>query len=117
MKDLRNEKEKKLTIKLQPCGSASGRILSPDGQPVAGLRCFLYRHEGRGIKNEPEGGVQSILTDKDGRFRVEGLVPGQVYRVTNHSARRPGILDLFAGRAQRTGRPKNGSPRIIALFW
>jgi RNA polymerase sigma factor (sigma-70 family) len=66
MKELRGASSEPLTIKLQPCGSASGRIVDQDGQPVAGVKT--------------QGGLQ-ITTDKEGRFRLEGLVPGVSYTI------------------------------------
>src|SRR5262249_19571550 len=60
VKELRGATPEPLTVKLQPCGSVSGRIVDQDGQPVAGVKT--------------EGGLP-ITTDKEGRFRVEGLVP------------------------------------------
>ncbi len=101
LRDLRNDPSEPLTIMLQPCGSASGRILDPDGKPVAGLRGHLYRVEYNGRRSitdgaAEEGGAQPVITDKDGRFRVEGLVPGQMYEVIKWSDRRPGFLYRFA---------------------
>jgi RNA polymerase sigma factor (sigma-70 family) len=112
VKDLRGEKAGPLVIKLQTCGSASGRILDPDGRPVAGLHGMLERHysygpRGGSVDGAAEGGSQQVLTDKDGRFRVEGLIPGQEYRVANHSASRPGFLDLFVAVMVKPGEHKD----------
>jgi RNA polymerase sigma factor (sigma-70 family) len=74
LKELRGDTLEPLIIKLQPCGSASGRILYPDGQPVAGLRLEFQGSQGRG------GNLQTT-TDKEGRFRVAALVPGQEYAI------------------------------------
>lgn len=99
VKNLRRELAGPLTIQLQPCGSASGRILDADGKPATGLRGHLNRVDSNGSTKSSdgaaEGGCQRVVTDKDGRFRVEGLVPGQEYRVINYSDRRPGFLDLI----------------------
>jgi protocatechuate 3,4-dioxygenase beta subunit len=66
LKELPDEKLGPLTVKLQPCGSISGRIVDQDGQPVAGVHT--------------RGGLE-ITTDKEGRFHVEGLVPGMEYHI------------------------------------
>jgi protocatechuate 3,4-dioxygenase beta subunit len=76
VKELRGDPSGLLTVKLQPCGSASGRVVDPDGQPVAGLRLHV---PGRATRWMGEG--RSVLTDKEGRFRAVGLVPGQEYWV------------------------------------
>jgi RNA polymerase sigma factor (sigma-70 family) len=70
LKQLPDEKSGPLTVKLQPCGSVSGRLVDQDGQPVAGVRL-----PGR------LGNSQEITTDKEGRFHAEGLVPGVEYHV------------------------------------
>jgi hypothetical protein len=79
VKDLRGEPGP-LVVKLQPCGSASGRVVDQDGQPVGGLRIDVWGHALR-IVGEHGGGYQVVTTDKAGRFRAEGLVPGQEYIV------------------------------------
>jgi protocatechuate 3,4-dioxygenase beta subunit len=64
-------------VKLQQCGSASGRLVDPSGEPI----------DGRGVQVGGVtsvlvgGGSQSMKTDKKGRFRFEGLVPGYSYHM------------------------------------
>jgi RNA polymerase sigma factor (sigma-70 family) len=71
LKELRGDASEPLTVELQPCGSASGRIVDGDGQPVPGLRISLSGW----------GGGEEARTDNEGRFLVEGLVPGLNYAV------------------------------------
>jgi RNA polymerase sigma factor (sigma-70 family) len=70
VKELRGAASEPLTVKLQPCGSVSGRIVDQDGQPVAGVRIP------GGV-----GGSVDVITDKEGRFHAEGLVPGVEYHL------------------------------------
>jgi hypothetical protein len=72
LKSLPAEKDDPLTVKLQPCGSASGRLVDQDGMPMAGVRCS-------GGLGSPTARSLEFTTDKEGRFRVEGLVPGVEY--------------------------------------
>jgi hypothetical protein len=72
-KEIRGDEPGPLKIQLQPCGSATGRLVDKDGQPLPGLRLHVYRFGLIG-----PGGTEAN-TDKDGRFRVEGLAPGQKY--------------------------------------
>jgi RNA polymerase sigma factor (sigma-70 family) len=75
-KEIPGNEPEPLTISLQPCGSATGRVVDKDGQPLPGLALNFYRQGLRGP------GGRDAKTDKDGRFRVEGLVPGQKYRLS-----------------------------------
>jgi protocatechuate 3,4-dioxygenase beta subunit len=85
-----------LTVRLEPCGTLSGRVLDRGGLPLAGalLRCnrpILFGEDGAEFDN---GALpSSIRTDKDGRFRTSGLVPGLKYTMTAWKDGR------FAGRA------------------
>jgi RNA polymerase sigma factor (sigma-70 family) len=81
VKEMRGDTPGPLTVKLKPCGSTSGRVVDQDGQAVAGLRLSV---QGRALRilGHEGGGYQAITTDKEGRFRAEGLVPGQEYMVS-----------------------------------
>jgi protocatechuate 3,4-dioxygenase beta subunit len=72
LKDLPAEGAGPLTVKLQPCGSVSGRIVDQDGQPVAGMRT-------RGRVGNLSARSLEVTTDTEGRFHAEGLVPGLEY--------------------------------------
>jgi RNA polymerase sigma factor (sigma-70 family) len=87
LKDLRSEAPGLLTVKLQPCGSASGRVINQDGQPVAGLRLHV---PGRAVGSVGED--RWVITDKAGRFRAEGLVAGQNYWVWDATGSFPRVF-------------------------
>jgi hypothetical protein len=72
--EMPDEKVGPLTVTLQPCGSVSGRIVDRDGQPLAGFRLDVSSKSFWGVRVE-------ATTDKDGRFRAGGLVPGAEYTV------------------------------------
>jgi hypothetical protein len=78
LKDLGAKSAGTLTIKLQPCGSASGRIIDEDGQPVAQVEVHICGNTFR-VRGEPGGGYHQVVTDKNGRFHIAGLVGGQNY--------------------------------------
>jgi hypothetical protein len=79
LKELPAEKDDPLTVKLQPCGAAFGRMVDRDGKSVAGMRLDFPGLVWPGTVRVP---TQSVTTDKEGRFRVMGLVPGYGYSVT-----------------------------------
>jgi hypothetical protein len=74
--------DKPITVKLRPCGGVTGRLIDPDGQPLANIPVWV-------------GHVQT-KTGKDGRFRAEGLVVGKKYEAFNPDrVRFPPYYDSF----------------------
>jgi hypothetical protein len=79
---LKGDETGPITIRLQPWGAITGRVVDDDGQPVKGLRMmsaggiFPARPDVQGIL--PGDGV----IGSDARFRVDGLVPGLKYGAT-----------------------------------
>ena len=81
---LKGDETGPLTLRLQPFGTLAGRIVDEDGRPLGGLALtsaggsFPKRPDEQGIL--PNGNVGGgIRIGRDGRFRVEGLVPGLKY--------------------------------------
>ncbi len=62
-----------VTIQLVRLGSATGRILDAEGEPK---KNFLLRFHRAGFYRQDD---PSVRTDREGRFRIDGLVPGQEY--------------------------------------
>jgi protocatechuate 3,4-dioxygenase beta subunit len=100
VKDVSGEKPDTLTVKLQPCGSASGRVVDHEGNPVAEVPlAFIaarFGHDWRGDAN--------AVTDKEGRFRVKGLVGGIEYQVL---PRKGPINPIVAQVAVEPGKDKD----------
>jgi hypothetical protein len=63
-----------LTVKLEACGAVSGRLLGQDGEPMVGA---ILRLDSDEIEYSNPANVK---TDGGGRFRFEGVVPGQKYQ-------------------------------------
>jgi RNA polymerase sigma factor (sigma-70 family) len=66
-------------LKLEPAAALTGRLIDADGRPIAGARVGVgYRGEKDVATPTTSGRPQDerILTDRDGRFRVEGLIAG-----------------------------------------
>jgi protocatechuate 3,4-dioxygenase beta subunit len=73
---------KPLSVRLQRAGALTGRILGPDGKPAAGAT--ITGTNMVGTPEEMTGGSPALplayyKTDKDGRFRIDGLAPGVKY--------------------------------------
>ncbi len=80
--DVRGDTPGPIAVKLEPWAVAAGRLVDAEGRPRprAVLQPRLAsrpRNNSYGIEHSP----RRILTDDAGRFRVEGLVPGQPYRL------------------------------------
>lgn len=105
LKDLRDEAAGPLTGKLQPCGSASERVIDGVGQRVGGLRLDVHGQT-LPVAGEASGGDQAVTTDKEGRFRVEGLVPGQDYAV-EEPGDNPGCPRVHGEVMARSGEHKD----------
>jgi RNA polymerase sigma factor (sigma-70 family) len=81
---LRGGEQAPLTIRLEPYGTIMGRILGDEGRPRGGIE---ITSEGGAVPARPaEQGILpggdvagSIRIGRDGRFRIEGLVPGLQY--------------------------------------
>ena len=75
---VRGDEPEPLAVKLEPWATLVGRLVDADGQPLAGVRvnaAYVY-----GVVHVPAAWMElhpeEIQTDRDGRFRVERLIPG-----------------------------------------
>jgi hypothetical protein len=72
---VKGEAKEPLTVRLEECGSVAGRLLDQDGRPVAGATVRL------GTESLRYFGLVRVKTNREGRFRFDGLVPGQKHQV------------------------------------
>jgi RNA polymerase sigma factor (sigma-70 family) len=88
---VRGDERGPLTVRLAPLGTLTGRLVDAKGRPVAGARVFAM-YSDRIASTVPVGlvmaglgnlrdtvGVLEAKTDRGGRFRLRGLVPGLKY--------------------------------------
>jgi RNA polymerase sigma factor (sigma-70 family) len=84
---LRGDEKGPLTVTLGPAGTLTGRLVTRDGKPAAGgqIEAFndLLTLPGGNIPVPKDAGslVRPPRTDKNGKFRIEGLIPGLKYRL------------------------------------
>jgi RNA polymerase sigma factor (sigma-70 family) len=80
---VRGDEKKPLTVRLQPCGIVTGRILDKKGQGYP--EWTIYGRSQNQYMNVTTGWWWeldvSCRTDKQGRFRI-GLIPGVAYNIT-----------------------------------
>jgi hypothetical protein len=104
---VRPGEEGPVRIRLEPWGVLTGRVVTADGRPRPGavLR-FLFgdRPDDPTSGRHPAG---RIVADKDGRFRVEGLVPGLKYHLGVMDAGGLGLAGTVRGVTVRPGETKD----------
>src|SRR5262249_8754627 len=101
LKELPDRNSGPLTVKLQPCGSLSGRIVDEDGQPVAGFRLGVW-------DRQLFGGEAKVITDKEGRFRADGLAPGVDYLIGRVAHAKLGApIRIHPGATVESGKNKD----------
>ena len=97
---LKGDEAGPLTVRLQPWGTITGRVLDDDGQPRGPLELYSFGPR--------------ILVGHDGKFRIEGLVPGLKYGA---SVRQGGRFrgDVFHDVTVAPGEVKDlGDVKVIA---
>jgi RNA polymerase sigma factor (sigma-70 family) len=69
--EIKGKETKPLTVRMQPWAAVRGRLVDTEGRPVR--NSVLYANEFL---------MENGRTDKDGRFLLEGLIPGRSYDLT-----------------------------------
>jgi RNA polymerase sigma factor (sigma-70 family) len=105
---VRPEDKGPLTVRLEPCGTVTGRLLDKAGKPLAAAGLWAYLSDGRFQGAEGHAHMPGTATDKEGRFRLEGLVPGVSYAVNLRlgaaaSQSLTGGMKLEAGQTKELG--------------
>jgi RNA polymerase sigma factor (sigma-70 family) len=75
---LRGDETGPQTVTLRPWSVLTGRVVDADGQPLGGGNVFVSEREGPREVSVPVDGSE---VGKDGRFRIEGLLPGDSYNL------------------------------------
>jgi RNA polymerase sigma factor (sigma-70 family) len=74
-----------VSVRLQPWGVVTGRVVDDDGQPRTRLELLGNIGAFGAVSLDPERGIlpsnEPLGIDDGGRFRIEGLVPGLKYHV------------------------------------
>ncbi len=109
---IEKDQEGPLTVRLQPCGVVTGRLVDEDGQPRRNLDVVSTTF----FDAEPNGGVfhRSCPVDRDGRFRIE-VIPGLSY--TSGAQRDRGMIigKVFARLTLGPGEVKDVGDVMVKM--
>jgi predicted alpha/beta-hydrolase family hydrolase len=109
---VRGDEKEPPVVRLAPTGTVTGRVLDLDGRPLPGADVHLWSPDDtvRDLFRLAESKGEPVRTDKDGRFRLGGLVPDmklgfQIYRGKTFLVSEPrvGPLQVGPGKTQDLG--------------
>jgi hypothetical protein len=78
---LRGDEKEPVVVKLSPWGSVSGRVLDEEGNPLTDAELMVHYRD-NSLRWLFESGREKLKTDREGRFRVEGLFPGLPFGIS-----------------------------------
>ena len=92
-----------ITVQLQPGAAVAGRLVDADGRPRPGVELGVYReHKEQFVQpGESEYFPTHCKTDQQGRFRINGLLPGYLFALSHAQRDRP------IGEGLRSGETKD----------
>ncbi len=93
---IRGDEAESVVVRLAPSGSAIGRLVEERGELRAGFSLMQSRDN---VEAPGRGTLQDdVIVGNDGRFRIDGLIPGLLYRAQAATATQYGgqVLEDFA---------------------
>ncbi len=111
---LKGDEARPLIIRLQPWGAIIGRVVDDEGQPRKGIEIMSI--DGSFPKRPAEQGILpgDVRIDRDGRFRVERLVPDLKYGASASDRQARLFGELFRDVTVAPGEVKDlGDLKIV----
>jgi protocatechuate 3,4-dioxygenase beta subunit len=102
---VRGDEKDEPQVRLFPVGTVTGRVVDMDGQALVGAEVgFSYQYNAaRVLARYIETRSKPVQTDKDGRFRLEGVIPDSSF-----------LLELSKGRTRLIGEPRMGHKQVAS---
>jgi RNA polymerase sigma factor (sigma-70 family) len=105
IREIKGDESGTVVVRLQPAASARGRLLNDHGRPwrhtEMPVRFRLQEQPGWVFEHAPE----NVRTDADGRFQIDGLVPGMKYHALVMQGQYP--REVFADLTLTSGQVKD----------
>jgi hypothetical protein len=109
-KVVRPEDNGSLTVRLQSWGTLTGRLVDPDGKPLTQVKTHLRYPDSPGSRLRPPD--QEFATDREGGFRIEGLLPDREHEVIlEHGTNKD--MGLSAGNALKKLKTRAGEIKDV----
>jgi protocatechuate 3,4-dioxygenase beta subunit len=117
--NLRGDESKPEIVRLEPTGAVCGRIVDAHGKPVPGVTVQLYLSNQVLVSLFDKVAGIKVTTDRNGRFRTDGLVPDWYFGLSlSQGERRFEIQKRIGNRRVQAGetldlgeiRGKEGQP-------
>jgi hypothetical protein len=104
---LKGDEPMPVTVRLQKCATITGRVVDEDGLPrPAWIMSVIQTEQLKGKGSFGVGGSPPEGTGKDGRFRIEGVIPG--HKVGVYAGKNPSYFDpLVTGLTLKAGERKD----------
>jgi RNA polymerase sigma factor (sigma-70 family) len=98
---VRGDEKEPVVAKLAPAGSVTGKLVDADGRPVTGVAVNLqFAGTGNDLYRELKAGRPMAETDKDGAFRIDGVVPGAKFGLSLTKAQQYFLAEPKVGQKQ-----------------
>jgi RNA polymerase sigma factor (sigma-70 family) len=102
--DIKDDEKGPIAVTLQTAGTIIGRLVDDEGKPRARADISLRFHLSKG--DSPQWHVRRFQTDEEGKFRLDGLVPGLMYD-GDYSPPQPYLFPMFTEMTLKSGETKD----------
>jgi hypothetical protein len=104
---LKGDEPAPVTVRLQKCATITGRVVDEDGLPrPAWIMSVIETEQLKGKSSFGVGDSPLARTGKDGRFRIEGVIPG--HKVGVYAGKNTSYFDpLVTGLTLKVGEMKD----------
>jgi hypothetical protein len=102
--EIKGDERGPVVVTLQPAAAAVGRLVDDNGRPLAGAEISVRFRLAKDAPGHEHS--RKVRTDKEGKFRIDGLIPGTSYH--GYASPMPGYAALvFDDLSLKSGEEKD----------